>query len=58
VDWNVIGEIYYRSLCRAAFGVRPSLIEVEGAQYLEWITGERLEEVSYLKQCSQSDHGG
>jgi hypothetical protein len=58
VDWNVIGEIDYRLLCRAAFRVRPSLIQVEGAHYLEWITGERLEEVSYLKQCSQSDHGG
>ena len=30
--------------------------EVEGAQYLESITSERLEEISYLKQCSQNVH--
>jgi hypothetical protein len=35
--------------------VRPAT-EVEGAQYLVSITSERLEEVSYLKQCSQNVH--
>jgi hypothetical protein len=50
-----IREIEPRLLQKAAFRVLQ-LIEVEGAQYLECIASERLEEVSYLVLYSHDGH--